>query len=109
MERFLGKQYGRDNQVDVIRQFTAIGLTLLLLAGSLWWLRRKGFAQWRRGRPGQLMEVIESRTLAPGHALHLVRVADRVLALATHNGGCTLLEARPWSDVRQSAAPEVQV
>ena len=27
--------------MDAIRQFTAIGLTLVLLAGSLWWLRRK--------------------------------------------------------------------
>ena len=94
--------------MDAIRQFTAIGLTLLLLAGSLWWLRRKGLAQWRRSRPGRVMEVIESRTLAPGHTLHLVRIADRVLALATHNGGCTLLEARPWSDIQQSATPEVQ-
>ena len=94
--------------MDVIRQFTAVALTLGLLAGSLWWLRRKGLAQWRRGRPGRVMEVIESRTLGPGHALHLVRVADRIFALATHNGGCTLLEARPWSEVRQSAAPEVQ-
>jgi hypothetical protein len=65
-------------------------------------------AQWRRSRPGRVMEVIESRTLAPGHTLHLVRIADRVLALATHSGGCTLLESRPWSEVRQSAAPEVQ-
>jgi flagellar biogenesis protein FliO len=94
--------------MDVIRQFTAIALTLALLAGSLWWLRRKGLAQWRRGRAGRVMEVIESRTLGPGHALHLVRVADRVFALATHSGGCTLLEARPWSEVRQSAEPEVQ-
>jgi flagellar biogenesis protein FliO len=94
--------------MDVIRQFTAIGLTLLLLTGSLWWLRRKGLAQWRRARPSRVMEVIESRPLAPGHTLHLVRIADRVLALATHHGGCTVLEARPWSDLRQPAPPEVQ-
>ena len=94
--------------MDVIRPFTAVGLTLLLLAASLWWLRRKGLAQFRRGRAGRVMEVIESRSLAPGHTLHLVRIADRVLALATHNGGCTLLEARPWSDVKQSVPPEVQ-
>jgi flagellar biogenesis protein FliO len=92
--------------MDVIRQFTAIGLTLALLAGSLWWLRRKGLAQWGRARSGRMMEVIESRTLAPGHTLHLVRIADRALAVATHNGGCTLLEARPWSDIRPNAAPE---
>ena len=95
-------------KMEVLRQFTAIGLTLLLLAGSLWWLRRKGLAQWRRARPGRVMQLLESRSLAPGHTLHLVRIADRVLALATHNGGCTLLEARPWSDVQQSAPPEVQ-
>jgi flagellar biogenesis protein FliO len=93
--------------MEVIRQFTAIGLTLLLLAASLWWLRRKGLAQFRRARTGRVMEVIESRTLAPGHTLHLVRIADRVLALSTHSGGCTLLEARPYSDVKQSAPPEI--
>ena len=91
--------------MDALRQFTAMGLTLLLLAGLLWWLRRKGLAQWR-ARPGRVLEVIESRALAPGHTLHLVRVGDRALALATHSGGCTLLEARPWSEVRR--APEVQ-
>ena len=92
--------------MDMIRQMLAIGLMLTLLGGSLWWLRRKGVVQWRRSRPGQLMEVIESRALAPGHTLHLVRVADRALALATHGGGCTLLEARPWTGVRQGSAPE---
>jgi flagellar biogenesis protein FliO len=94
--------------MEVIQQFTAIGLTLVLLAVSLWWLRRKGLAQWGRARSGRVMEVIESRTLAPGHTLHLVRIADRALALATHNGGCTLLEARPWSDLRPASPPEVQ-
>ena len=44
------------------------------------------------------MEVIESRALAPGHTLHLVRVADRATdASPPHGGGCTLLEARPWA------------
>jgi flagellar biogenesis protein FliO len=92
--------------MELIPQLGSIALTLALLAGSLWWLRRRGFAQWNRNRSGRLMEVIESRALAPGHTLHLVRVADRALALATHGGGCTLLEARPWSDVRQGGAPE---
>jgi flagellar biogenesis protein FliO len=95
--------------MDVILQFAKVALVLVLLSGALWWLRRSGLAQWRRTRPGQMMEVIESRTLGPGHTLHLVRVADRVMALATHAGGCTLLEARSWRDLKQSAAaPEVQ-
>jgi flagellar biogenesis protein FliO len=93
--------------MDVIRQFTGIALTLGLLAAALWWLRKKGAAQWPGRRGGHLIEVIESRGLGPGHTLHLVRVADRCLALATHGTGCTLLEARPWSELRQTAAPEV--
>jgi len=35
----------------------------------------------------------------------LVRVADRCLALATHASGCTLLEARPWDELRNAPAP----
>ena len=52
--------------MELAPQLGAIALTLALLAASLWWLRRRGLAQWSRGRPGRLMEVIESRTLAPG-------------------------------------------
>ncbi len=89
--------------MDVIRQFGAIALTLALLSATLWWLRRKGFTKLRRRRPDQMMEIIESRPLAPGHTLHLVRVADRAMALATHNNGCTLLETRAWNELRQSA------
>ena len=88
--------------MEIVRQFSAITLTLALLSGTLWWLRRRGFSGWRR-RPEQLMEVVESRPLAPGHTLHLVRVADRAMALATHNGGCTLLETRAWHELRPSA------
>ena len=88
--------------MDAIRQFGAIERTLALLSCTLWWLRRKGFSQWRRSRPVQLMEVVESRPLSPGHTLHLVRVGDRAMALATHSGGCTLLETRDWSGLRPS-------
>ena len=86
-------------------QFAAIVLTLALLALALWLLRRKGLAQIGRARSGRLLEVVESRGLGPGHALHLVRVGDRVLALATHSGGCTLLDTRPWAEVRPKLAP----
>ena len=89
--------------MEMVRQFSAIALTLALLSGTLWWLRRRGFTQWGRSRPEKLMEVVESRPLSQGHTLHLVRVADRVMALATHNGGCTLLETRAWSELRPSA------
>jgi len=91
-----------------INQFAGIAVTLALLAGMLWMLRKRGHAQWTGGRAARAMEVVESRSLGPGHTLHLVRVADRVLALATHAAGCTLLEARPWSELQQAVKPEVR-
>src|SRR5947209_5216054 len=96
-----------NNQMEIMRQFAGIAITLGLLAAALWTLRRKGHATFRRRSAARAMEIIESRTLAPGHTLHLVRVADRAMALATHGGGCTLLEVRPWNEVRQTTAPEV--
>ena len=94
--------------MDLMRQFGGIALTLGLLAGALWWLRRKGLTQWRGARAGQFMEVIESRGLGTGHTLHLVRVADRVMALATHGTGCTLLEVRPWSELQRAGPSEAR-
>jgi flagellar biogenesis protein FliO len=92
--------------MEAVRQFIGVALTLALLAGLLLWLRRRGVAQWRGARGGRALEIIESRALGPGHTLHLVRVADRVMALATHGGGCTLLEARAWSELRPIVSPE---
>ncbi len=81
--------------MDGIRQSAAVAATLALLAGLLWWLRRKGAARWGRVHRRSRMEVLESRALCPGHALHLVRIGNRVMALATHSGGCTLIDSRP--------------
>jgi flagellar biogenesis protein FliO len=94
--------------MEGIRQFAAIGLTFGLLAALLWWLRRAGVVRLVGRRRTTAIEVLESRTLCPGHNLHLVRVADRVLALATHSSGCTLLESglstQPSSQRSESAS-----
>jgi len=71
-------------------------LVLGLLGGSLWWLRSKGLAQFSRpvsGRRERRMQVIEKLSLSPGHSLHLIRVGDRTLLVASSPGGCALLEA----------------
>ena len=93
--------------MEALRQISGIAVTLALLAVALWWLRRRGAVNFRGVRGARVMEVIESRGLGPGHTLHLVRVADRVMALATHSGGCTLLEARPWTELQKSLPAEV--
>ena len=50
------------------------------------------------------MEVVESRALGPGQTLHMVRVGDRALVLAAHPTGCTVVDARPWDEVRPAEA-----
>jgi flagellar biogenesis protein FliO len=97
-----------NNQMEIMRQFAGIVITLGLLAAALWALRRKGYTTWRRRSGTRVIEIIESRGLAPGHTLHLVRVADRVMALATHGSGCTLLESRPWTELQQALQTEVR-
>ena len=52
--------------MDAFRQIGGIALTLALLAAALWWLRRRGAVNFRGGRGPRVMEVIESRGLAPG-------------------------------------------
>ena len=96
------------NQMELTRQFAGIAVTLGLLVAALWTLRKKGHATFRRRGAARTMEIIESRGIAPGHTLHLVRVADRVLALATHGAGCTLLEARPWTELQQALQSELR-
>jgi len=78
-----------------MEQMMAAGLVLVLLGGSLWWLRRRGMAAFslpRRGG-GRRMECIERLPLGPGHTLHLVRVGDRELLLASSPSGCSVVEA----------------
>ena len=80
-------------------QLLAVTVVLGLLCGSLWLLRRKGFARtgFRRStRPGQpRLEVIDRLALTPQHSLHLVRLADRTLLVGLSPQGCNLLESGP--------------
>jgi flagellar biosynthetic protein FliO len=80
--------------MEVIEQMMAVGLVLALLGGSLWWLRRRGLAGLAlpRRAAGRRMELIERLPLGPNHALHLVRVADRELLVASSPSGCSVIE-----------------
>jgi len=76
-----------------------IGMVLLvfaLLGGLLWFSKRRGLAAFSiRGRSvnGRRMEVLERVSLTPHHALHLVRVSDRTVLIATAPSSCELLDA----------------
>jgi flagellar biogenesis protein FliO len=77
-----------------------IGMVLLvfaLLGGLMWFTKKRGLAAFtvgpRRGGNMRRMEVLERVSLTPQHALHLVRVAERTVLIATAPSSCTLLDA----------------
>lgn len=82
-----------------MEQLSAVIVVLGLLCGSLWLLKKKGWARTsfrRPTRPGQpRLEVLDRLALTPQHSLHLVRVADRTLLVGLSPQGCNLLESGP--------------
>ncbi len=85
--------------MDVIEQVTAVAVVLLLLCGTLWWLRRRGVAVLAlpgRGA-GRRMECLERLPLGPQHALHLIRLGETELLVAASPSGCSLMHTRSHS------------
>ena len=82
--------------MESIQQALSVLLVLGLLGGALWWLRRKGMAQFAFKTAGssrrKTMQVLERMALTPQHSLHLVRVENRVVLIAASPAGCSILE-----------------
>ena len=82
--------------MESIQQALSVLLVLGLLGGTLWWLRRRGMAQFAFRTPGtgrrKSIQVLERMALTPQHSLHLVRVADRTMLIAASPAGCSILE-----------------
>ncbi|MBZ5723572.1 MAG: flagellar biosynthetic protein FliO [Acidobacteriia bacterium] len=83
--------------MDVFRQIAAVAGVLTLLAATLWWLRRRGFAGVLPARrpAGRRLESLERLPLGPHHMLHLVRLGDTALLLASSPAGCALVQTVP--------------
>lgn len=81
--------------MDSMQPFFAIVLVMLLLGGALLLLRKRGAATFRLPRFAaagpRRMEIVERLALSPHHALHLVRVGDRSIVIATAPSSCELL------------------
>jgi flagellar biogenesis protein FliO len=86
--------------MEGLQQVLGVLAVLGLLGGTLWWLRSRGLAQFAgapRRRKAGAMESLERLPLSPTHTLHLLRVADRAIVLATSSAGCQVVESAPWS------------
>jgi hypothetical protein len=94
---------------------TAIGVPALLLL-TLWWLRRRGWAHGglqARMRPSgpwlmkklygggahPVLQTIEQLPLSATHTLHLVRLADRAVLIATSAAGCQVVDNSGWDQI----------
>jgi flagellar biogenesis protein FliO len=98
--------------MELMRQATAVSAVLVLLAASLWWLRRKGLARGgARGPRPRTLQAVERVTLGPQHSLHLVRLADRGLLVGISPAGCARLASFDWESLESrlpTSAAEVR-
>ncbi len=83
--------------MELLQQVLSVALVLALMGAALWLLGGRGRGAPRRGSAGAPpVETLGSAPLGPRHALHLVRVADRVLVIAVGEAGCTLVDRLNW-------------
>ena len=82
--------------MQLTEQIGMILLVFALLGGLLWFAKRRGMATFalrpRRNGAPRRMEVLERMHLTPQHALHLVRISDRTVLVATAPSSCTVLD-----------------
>lgn len=86
--------------MESLQQALAVLAVFGILGGTLWWLRRRGLAHVSgivRRRKGGILQSVESLPLSASTSLHLVRVADRALLIASSPTGCQVVESGPWA------------
>ena len=85
--------------MELTEQIAMVLLVFALLGGLVWFSKKRGLASLapRRGR-GRCLELVERVQLTPHHAIHLVRVSEKVILIATAPSTCMVLDA-PTSPV----------
>lgn len=87
-----------------LQQVLAVLAVFGFLGGSLWWLRRRGLAQFAIGnerKKGSVLTHVDRLALSPTHTLHLVRMGDRGILVASWPGGCQAIESSAWNQLAQ--------
>jgi flagellar biosynthetic protein FliO len=73
-----------------------------LLGGMLWLMKRRGALAFSpRRSSARRLEVLERVPLTPHHALHLVRIAGKVVVIGTAPSACTLLDQSHFENLAQ--------
>jgi flagellar biogenesis protein FliO len=82
--------------MELTEQIAMVLAVFALLGALLWFAKRRGMASFPvslRRAGGRQVEVLERVPLTAQHALHLVRVGDRTVLIATAPSSCTLLDS----------------
>jgi flagellar biogenesis protein FliO len=87
--------------MEFFRQVAAVGGVLTLLGATLWCLRRRGFSGILPVKTPacRRLERLERLSLGPQHTLHLVRVGDMALLLASTPSGCALVQSQTCREI----------
>ncbi len=88
--------------MDYLQQMLAVLAVFGLLGGALFWLRHRGLARFARPLTKKSLAAlshVERLPLSATHSLHLVRMADRAILIASWPGGCQAIESSSWNDI----------
>ena len=87
--------------MEVMRELAAAALVCGLLGALMWRLRRGGFrgALVAAGQRGRRIQNVERLALGAQHSLHLVRVGEQAMLVASFPSGCALLASFAWREI----------
>lgn len=97
--------------MEYLQQMLAVLAVFGFLGGALWWLRGRGFARFTIAAPKKSQGVLtqmERLPLSATHSLHLVRMADRAILIASWPGGCQAIESSSWNQLTQTNTGETR-
>jgi len=93
--------------MEYLQQTLAVIAVFGILGGSLWWLRRRGIANiatTASKKYNRVLSQVERLPISPTHSLHLVRMADRAILIASWPGGCQAIESSSWNELAKVEA-----
>ena len=82
--------------MELMDPLPALAGVATVVGGALWWLRRKvsvlRIVSRSGARNSRRLQKLEGLVFGPHHALHLVRLDDRMILVAQSPDGLALLE-----------------